>query len=285
MHQFRQCRFHGQLRVFRQQLAQGGKQVLGFCIPSDCGQVLRIQFGNQPRPDATVKLIDQSIVVKQKLRIDKRLGVGMIDRVALGGAAYTGNPQVADQCARQMRQVGIAPDRARVHIHSRLIVIAIPGESVTVGVQFGVFQLLRRPALYLQAVRRVQQKFTECKRFSQISGYSTHVKDPLVNSNKPVIASVARQSHAMESVSWRLPRHFVPRNDELIRGSLKVYLYIAGLAGMVAYGECMSSQTGPGVISRPLSYNCNITGVYCCIQWCLNIQMSRWNESDPGSGR
>jgi len=30
----------------------------------------------------------------------------------------------------------------------------------------------------------------------------------------------ARQSHAMESVSRRLPRHFVPRNDELIRVSL-----------------------------------------------------------------
>jgi len=28
-----------------------------------------------------------------------------------------------------------------------------------------------------------------------------------------VIASVARQSHTMESVTWRLPRHFVPRND------------------------------------------------------------------------
>ena len=35
-----------------------------------------------------------------------------------------------------------------------------------------------------------------------------------------VIASVARQSHAMESITWRLPRNFVPRNDELIRGSL-----------------------------------------------------------------
>ena len=35
-----------------------------------------------------------------------------------------------------------------------------------------------------------------------------------------VIASVARQSHAMESMTWRLPRHFVPRNDELIRVSL-----------------------------------------------------------------
>jgi len=29
-----------------------------------------------------------------------------------------------------------------------------------------------------------------------------------------VIASVARQSHAMESMIWRLPRHFVPRNDD-----------------------------------------------------------------------
>jgi len=30
----------------------------------------------------------------------------------------------------------------------------------------------------------------------------------------------AWQSHAMESVGWRLPRHFVPRNDELIGASL-----------------------------------------------------------------
>jgi len=44
------------------------------------------------------------------------------------------------------------------------------------------------------------------------------LKEPLINSNKTVIASVARQSHTMASVSWRLPRY--ARNDELIRGSL-----------------------------------------------------------------
>jgi len=42
-------------------------------------------------------------------------------------------------------------------------------------------------------------------------------REPLINSSKPVIASVARQSHTLESVSWRLPRHFVPRNDGLIQ--------------------------------------------------------------------
>ena len=36
----------------------------------------------------------------------------------------------------------------------------------------------------------------------------------------PVIASVAQQSFNSGSTSWRLLRHFVPRNDELIRGSL-----------------------------------------------------------------
>jgi hypothetical protein len=30
---------------------------------------------------------------------------------------------------------------------------------------------------------------------------------------------VAWQSHAMESATWRLPRHFVPRNDVQIRDS------------------------------------------------------------------
>ena len=42
----------------------------------------------------------------------------------------------------------------------------------------------------------------------------------LINSNIPVIASTAKQSHDSESITWRLLRHFVPRNDGLIRGSL-----------------------------------------------------------------
>jgi len=51
-----------------------------------------------------------------------------------------------------------------------------------------------------------------------------NIKEALINSRKPVIVSVARQSRTMESVGWRLPRHFVPRNDELIRGSLERWL-------------------------------------------------------------
>ena len=42
---------------------------------------------------------------------------------------------------------------------------------------------------------------------------------------------VARQSPNLESVTWRLPRHFVPRNDESSRGSLAIRLILAGQMG------------------------------------------------------
>jgi hypothetical protein len=49
---------------------------------------------------------------------------------------------------------------------------------------------------------------------------SFQFREALINSTKLVIASEARQSHSAKSVAWRLLRHCVPRNDELIRASL-----------------------------------------------------------------
>ncbi len=40
------------------------------------------------------------------------------------------------------------------------------------------------------------------------------LKEPLINSKKPVIASAARQFTAVISITYRLPRHFVPRKDD-----------------------------------------------------------------------
>ena len=70
-----------------------------------------------------------------------------------------------------------------------------------------------------------------CKKSLQVSKNFTdgmscghlYAQEALINYKIIVIASAARQSQAMESVTWRLPRHFVPRNDELIRGSFIYY--------------------------------------------------------------
>ena len=43
----------------------------------------------------------------------------------------------------------------------------------------------------------------------------TITKEALINYYNLVIASAAWQSHDWESVTWRLLRHFVPRNDAL----------------------------------------------------------------------
>ena len=51
---------------------------------------------------------------------------------------------------------------------------------------------------------------------------SDGVGEPLINRYILVIASGAWQSHDCESITWRLLRHFVPRNDGLIRGSLDI---------------------------------------------------------------
>ena len=59
------------------------------------------------------------------------------------------------------------------------------------------------------------------------SAVRDQVREPLINYRTTVIASEARQSQAMESIGWRLPRHFVPRKDELIRGSLVVDASVA----------------------------------------------------------
>ena len=42
----------------------------------------------------------------------------------------------------------------------------------------------------------------------------TFYKETLINSMILVIASVAKQSHTAESIGWRLPRRYAPRNDE-----------------------------------------------------------------------
>ena len=52
--------------------------------------------------------------------------------------------------------------------------------------------------------------------------YGFSFREALINRKNPVIASEAWQSHTMESISWRLLRHLVPRNDGLIRVSLDV---------------------------------------------------------------
>ena len=63
-------------------------------------------------------------------------------------------------------------------------------------------------------------------------------KEALITSKIPVIASAAKQSHAMESVGWRLLRHCVPRNDELIRGSLEVRTRLHQGDFMAVYCMC-----------------------------------------------
>jgi len=60
----------------------------------------------------------------------------------------------------------------------------------------------------------------------------------LYNSCNTVIASEARQSHTMESVIWRLPRHFVPRNDESFKRLLGISLIAKGIVTFNAYPFC-----------------------------------------------
>ena len=70
----------------------------------------------------------------------------------------------------------------------------------------------------------------------------------------------------MESVSWRLPRHFVPRNDELIRGSLKIgkpwYLLLTSCVFLllIGSGSGLAGENDP-YPAFAASYDVNANGL------------------------